>query len=183
VKNLALVLIALSVLLIAPVTRVPTSPQIAINTFDECLASGNTYSVDFIDATVTDTSFSELRFTTGTSAAAIIISFDTVGNYDLQLFEDATITVGGALTEFNLDRRSSNTSLTAVTSNPTVSATGSTIIIDKRVDAGEKNAAQPVSGLSFPRILKASTEYLIRTTNQSGSTTFVSWTVSYCEIK
>jgi len=154
------------------------------STVEAEIVNGNGYNISFVDTAVADAANSDIRFLT--HATRPVVLFATIfgeGNADISIFEAATISAGNALTKYNLDRNSVNTSGSTVTEGPTVSATGSTEILDVFIPSTIKKDAVPFSAATaFPRILKVNTEYLIRYTNNSGSTATISWVLQWVEL-
>jgi len=153
--------------------------------FDQLTLDGHSYSVSFVDTGVLDTVNSDIRLLTPTSnAIAVFASIFGEGDADISIFEAATISAGNALTAYNLNRTSSNTTGATITEGPTVSATGTTEILDVFIPSTVKKDAVPfATASSFPRILVSNTEYLFRYTNQSGGTATISWVIQYAEIQ
>lgn len=158
--------------------------RVVTSAFEQLVIDGHAYSVSFVDAAVADAGLSEIRVLTSTDPIVLFASIFGSGDADLQIYEAATISGGGSLTSYNLNRNSSNTTGITVTSNPTVTATGSTLILDAKIPSTVKKDAVPFAqATSFPRILKTSTEYLIRYTNDSGSAEDISWVLQFGEVQ
>lgn len=145
--------------------------------------NGDFYSASFVDSAVLDTANSDIRILTGSSAIVIYASIFGEGDADFSIFEAPTISVGNALTIYNLNRTSSNTSGVTITEGPTVSATGSVEILDVFIPSTIRKDGVPfATNTEFPRIFKPATEYLLRYTNVSGGTANISWVVQFGEL-
>jgi len=155
----------------------------SIGILDSKILNGDGYNAFFIDAAVANGANSDIRFLT--PAGIEIILFATIfgtGTADISLFEGGNITVGNALTAFNLRRSSSKTTGVTITEGPTVTTTG-TEILGVRIPGTIKKDAIPFSAsTAFPRILDVSTEHLVRYVNNSGGAEDISWILQWVEL-
>jgi len=109
------------------------------------------------------------------------------GDIDFEAFEGATTSAdGAALTLQNVNRNSSNTPNIVLTAEPTVTDDGTSIFTlwVPPTSAGVGNSANGVEGIGQGSewVLKPSTKYLIRLTNNSGSTIDWSYEFAWYEI-
>lgn len=103
------------------------------------------------------------------------------------LYEGATTSDDGTgMTGYNLNRNSANTASTVVTHSPTVTGTGTLLDISLIPDTGgglfSPGGGAGSSDLPTEWILKPSTKYLIRVTNDSGSATAVDFQIFWYEV-
>jgi hypothetical protein len=97
------------------------------------------------------------------------------GDIDVQIYEDSTASADGSpLTSFNTNRNSSNTPLLVFNDAPTITGVGTLMHTTWVVPtaAGIGGSAEGISGVTSGEewILKPSTKYLVRVTNNSGDT-------------
>jgi len=149
------------------------------------LTGDEAFSAVRVHTGLTDTSNSDVRILTPAgNGVAFGVTFFSEGTAIISLFEAATISVGTALNIFDLNREVAGTSGLTVTHTPTVSATGSTDLFDA-IELPNNNKKDPVSfsgATGVPRILAASTEYLLRYNNNSGSTITLSMVLQFLEL-
>jgi hypothetical protein len=150
-----------------------TGALLTIDTIHHEVHEGEMFSSEYNNTSVSNGASLDMRLTTGTKRVHLVFETLVTGLCLAYLYEGATISGGTALAEYNMDRNSANAALMAVTHTPTVTATGSTAIINGRIIPGGTSPTTRVgSGVrsSVERILKVSTEYLLRITNSSGGT-------------
>lgn len=96
------------------------------------------------------------------------------GDIDIGLYEDLTVSADGtALTAFNLNRASATTADMDVYYTPTVSGVGTKVRggwLPPTASGTGNSDAGAVDDSDFEAVLDASTKYLVRATNNSGST-------------
>lgn len=95
------------------------------------------------------------------------------GLFLVEMFESPTVTTTGTLqTASNKNRVSSTTSTMSLYAGTTVSSNGTLIADDYLFSTGSgKNILSGTSTIGDGWILKVSTDYIIKLTNQAGSTT------------
>jgi hypothetical protein len=109
------------------------------------------------------------------------------GDVDIQVYEDTTVSAAGsALTELNTNRNSSNTPGTVLTFGPTVTGVGTLIHTDWIPPTATGIGATPggastIGGKGEEWILKPSSNYMIRITNNSGATIAYQWEMAWYE--
>ena len=109
------------------------------------------------------------------------------GDVDVQFYEDTTTSdPGAALTELNVNRLSAITPGTVITFGPTVTGVGTLLHTDWVPPTGTgigqtANGSFSGGGKGEEWILKASTQYMIRITNNSGATLDYAWEMSWYE--
>ncbi len=95
------------------------------------------------------------------------------GNVDLLVYENPTVTVpGSVLSSFNVNRNSSNTPDTVITSAPTTSAVG-TLLATHWAPPTAAGVGLSADGVSITQgeewVLAQNEDYLVRITNNSGA--------------
>lgn len=93
------------------------------------------------------------------------------GDATVRIYEGATFSAAGtAVTMSNHNRTSAKTFVGTVTSGPTITATGTQVNGTGLIPAGTKNQATGGAfGFGNEFVLKTSTNYLVRVTNDSGA--------------
>jgi len=103
------------------------------------------------------------------------------GDAEVEFTEAPTITGGTAMTPYNHQRYSTNTSTVTVVRDPTVNTAG-TVLVNYLMPGGQGPRA--VGGTGVDRnewILKTSTKYMLRITNRSGNTQPASLAMNWYE--
>lgn len=148
-----------------------TNPFSVIMTEHQHLHSGRYFSGGHYNAAVANGSVIELLFQTSTRSMHAIFSASASGDSTVQLFEGATFSgAGTAVTMSNHNRNSATVFNGTVTHTPTLLTDGTQLNGTGYLAAGEKNftsGGQFNFGGEF--ILKPSTTYLFRATNNSGA--------------
>lgn len=110
-----------------------------------------------------------------------LITTDT-GGVDVKFYEGTTTSADGtAVSTFNRNRNSTNTPSTVITHTPTVTGVG-TLIHDALIPAPAKDAGLISAAVNEEWVLKPSTKYLLRVTNNSGGNVEVVFDVAWYEI-
>jgi hypothetical protein len=148
--------------------------------------SGLAYSVSHSFTSVADTTSVDVLITVGSNKYLHSgITITATGTSSVSLYSGATVSANGtALTAYNLNRASANTTDASWYYTPTVTGTGTALAITL-IPGGEKNQAVGGSAGALSRgaewILNKSTNYLIRVTNNSGSSATINVGVMYYE--
>ncbi len=109
------------------------------------------------------------------------------GQVTVYLYEAPTIAAQGdgtALPIYNMKRAATNQPLAVATHTPTVSATGSTALVNGRILPGGSSPQTRVGGgirSGSEWILQPGTKYLLRVTNTSGTSIAVNVTLEWYE--
>jgi hypothetical protein len=105
---------------------------------------------------------------------------------DMEAFEGTTTSADGtAVTVFNRNRNSTNTAAMTMFTGPTITADGTQIhdrYIPDQGGVGTNNAGAVSPGLGEEWVLKPSTKYLLRFTNNSGGAITVAFEFLWYEI-
>ena len=145
---------------------------VTLNALHNQIHNGNMYDADLADLALANNGVLEFIIQTG-AGDLVHMQFRGSGGGDvnLQLYEGTTFSAAGtAVTPVNRNRASSNTSVVTVTHTPTLSADG-TKLADDLVPGGTGGNATGGSADIFGEwILQASTVYMLRAINISGST-------------
>jgi len=100
----------------------------------------------------------------------MIISVAALGNSLVQFYEGTTTSSDGtAVTIFNRNRNSANTSGTTLFYTPSVTADGTELAPDYIFGGSKSKAGGGEGGFDSEYVLKPSTKYLVKITNQSGA--------------
>ncbi len=100
----------------------------------------------------------------------------------IEVYEGTTTSSSGsAVTEHNTNRNSTNTADMVVTTEPTVTGDG-TLIHERYIPTAGKDTGQIAGSLFEEWVLKPSTKYLIRFTNNSGAICDLSWELLWYEV-
>jgi len=106
------------------------------------------------------------------------------GICDIELRESATANVDGtALTPRNNNRISTNTSALVFRLNPTGLVDGTTLLSKSRTGSGNGPTTRVGGNIQHTKeyILKPSTKYQIKFTNQAGINNTIGWSINYYE--
>jgi len=132
---------------------------------------GNVYTAGYLFTAVA--SAATATFLSSVHAATYrhrIISVAALGNSLVQFYEGTTTSSDGtALTIFNRNRNSANTSGTTLFYTPSVTADGTELPPDYIFGGSKSKAGGGEGGFDSEYVLKPSTKYLVRITNQSGA--------------
>jgi len=153
------------------------------STIEIALEDGELFSADHFEVGLADAAELDFRITTPASPTVTLVDIviEGIGDGDVEIFENGTISVGNAITPLDLNRQTDNTATTVVTEGPTVSAPGTSIAKDVLL-GGTKNSAVPAEASStFAMILKVSEDYLLRITNESGAASNYSVKITFKE--
>lgn len=119
-----------------------------------------------------------------TTPAHTIIGAACGGDAEVFVYENPTFSAAGtALTAYNKNRISSNTSSAVVTHTPTITVVG-TKLFERFMPGGKAAVAQGISDGSYghERILKGGNDYLIRVTNRAGTAQAISINLEFYEL-
>ena len=144
---------------------------------------GEHFTATYLSAAVANNASLDIHIVTGAAKVPhTIIEVDVDGKSHLFLYETITTSGNGTgVTPYNNNRNSALTATTAVYHTPTVTGTG-TLIKNILIPGGTKQAVVGSSGSTRTEwILKASTKYLLRVTNKSGSAIDISAALKFYE--
>lgn len=135
--------------------------------------SGRFFFTNFYNATVASSGTIDILVSTGSDATKtphIAVMADMGAAATLSIYEGVTTSNDGTtLTVFNANRQSAKVSTTLVFQTPTVTGTGTTLLLNHYISGGTTGNAVGGSSTDFARItemvLKPSTKYLFRATN------------------
>lgn len=153
--------------------------------------NGNSYASGHRFNAVADTNAVDIHMLTGTTAVNVVASVTVDGGpVDVEAFEAATISGNGTTKGIlNRNRNSSNTAAAQVFHTPTISDDG-TQLVDTLIPSTSGGAGANAFSLGGSAntdhendkfILKPSTSYLIRVTNNSGGPIDVVITLNWYE--
>ena len=112
----------------------------------------------------------------------VVIYILTEGNSEIFTFEGTTTSADGtSIASINRNRNSANTADLVVTHTPTITADGTEIYHDYIIGGIKNKATGGTDGFSDEIIMKPSTKYLIRVTNDSGADEIVSVSIHWYE--
>jgi hypothetical protein len=119
----------------------------------------------------------DIQLLTGAVTPHLVLGVNVTGQCTMTLYEAPTTTAAGtAIASYNMNRNSALVPGAAFTHGPTVTATGTTNLINGRILPGG-NSAQTRIGAGARTdtefVLLPATKYLLRITNGSGSTAIV----------
>lgn len=133
----------------------------------EMFHAGHTFS------SVANGANADLLFTLGAKEAHTTFEVFAGGQVSVSLFEAPTVADGTTVPIYNMKRSSTNTPLATVKHTPTVTATGSTALVNGRILPGGNSPQTRVGGgirQNVEWILAPTESYLLRVTNSSGTT-------------
>lgn len=112
----------------------------------------------------------------------IVFHRDIEGDADVELFEDTTVSADGtALTSFNLNRNSANTSTISFFHTPTVTSPGTQLFLEWNA-AGSGGQTAGSEGTFDEFELAKGKNYLLRVTNRSGGAKNIGIFARYYEV-
>ena len=167
--------IADSGILVDPYVKALKSIDVAHNEVHR----GVLFSADYVATGVGNNASVDVLFVVGDDVDAhFVFDISAGGAVQVYLYEAPTISAAGtAVTAYNLNRTSANVPASTVTHTPTVTATGTTTIVNGRYLAGGASAQTRIGGGLRPgieRLLAGGETYLLRVTNVSGSAITIS---------
>lgn len=137
--------------------------------------AGKFFFSNFYNAAVASAGTIDLLVVTGaTTTPHIAIMIDMAAAATLSIYEDATASNNGTpLTAINANRQSTKVTTASVFHTPTITGTGTTLMLNHYIAGGTTGNATGGSSNDFARIteflLKTSSKYLFRVTNLSAS--------------
>ena len=137
------------------------------------LHSGRFFFANFYNASVASSGTIDILITTGsTTVPHIAVMADMGAAATISIYEAVTTSADGTpLTAFNANRQSTKVTTASVFQTPTITNTGTTLLLNHYISGGTTGNAVGGSSTDFARIpeivLKASTKYLFRATNLS----------------
>lgn len=145
---------------------------------------GNGYIVSKLFLSVADDSYADLHIMTGsTKETHMLMEISAVRKSYISLYRGTTYSnIGTTVAVFNSDDSSSNTTASSVYSSPTVTTLG-TLLLQDLIPAGTNSkTVGGVSNTRAERILRTSTDYLLRVQNVSNNTSDIAIQFDYYEI-
>lgn len=169
-KYILMIMLMIMVAVYPPQVSEASRLRLSITTLELALSNGELFSMSDFQLAITDGSELDYRITTPASPTVSLVGviIEGIGDGDIELFENGTISVGTSKTIFDLNRITANTATTVIAEGPTVSAAG-TSLFKTLLIGGSKNQAIPVVfNNQAALVLKPSEDYLLRITNESG---------------
>lgn len=124
----------------------------------------------------------EVLLTTGAKDVHAVFEAVVEGDFELDIFENPTVTDDGtALAEVNLNRNSSKVATVVATHTPTTSADGDNLYSKWLLGGVGFFADTALARTDTEFNLKQNEQYLFRLTNRSGSGSPCSWVVQWYE--
>ena len=156
--------------------------QIIIDSVHDEVHEGEMMHVGYSSASVANNASLNVLLTTGNAEVHAVIRYSAGGEGQCYLYEAPTVVNGTGLTIYNMKRTSTRTPATVAKHTPTVSATGSTALVDEFLPGGSGGlAGGGAVRLGTEWILKPDTDYLLRFTNQAATAQQVSIAVEFYE--
>lgn len=129
----------------------------------------------YYDAALINTASVEIIISVPAATYPHLVSTITVsGDCSIEFYEGATTTADGtAINLFNRNRNSATTPDIVLTHTPTISGDGTIVHPDYIPGGQKKKATGGEDGFDDELVLKPSTKYLLRVTNESGANAIV----------
>ena len=144
---------------------------------------GNNFNASISSLAVANAGNLDIRFKTGAKVPHLTLTFTSTGKSTFKIYEAATISAGSALTSYNSNRNKATASTVTITSAPTVTATGSTLVYDGLLNGGSGGLTAGAMGATRNElVLIPNTEYLIRLTNTAGTAQDLNIAMSWYEV-
>ena len=158
------------------ITIYPNTANIQIDYTHQQTHEGRFFSGGYYNGAVVNGASIDVLIQTDTKSPHLHMECSSVGDASARIYEGTTFSdAGSAVTMSNHNRTSTKTFVGTVTSMPTVTLTGTQVNGTTLLPGGTKNQATGTSfGSANEFILAPNTNYLIRLTNDSGSTTKMS---------
>ena len=168
---------ATPVILVSSSDNPVTGAALTIGVLGSALLEGDLFSVTVVDSIVEDGTSLDVLLITGSTKVAMI-----AGDTDLAFFEDTTISDDGSSESVvNMNRNSAKLSNTFVFQAPTVTGVGTELFNVSFPGGEKKDSTSGSGGTHLGWILKPSSNYLIRITNQSGNAQTISALINIVE--
>lgn len=161
-----------------------TGALLTIDTIHHEVHEGEMFHAEYTNTNVANNGSVDLLLTVGVKEAHFVFALNAGGQCLAYVYEAPTSTGGTAVAAYNMHRSIATAPLTTVTYAPTVTATGSTAIVDGRLLAGGNSVQTRIGGgvrTNTEWILKPSTKYLLRVTNTSGGAVAVNVALEWYE--
>ena len=156
--------------------------QVIIDSVHDEVHEGEMMKCGYSSASVANNASLNVLLTTGNAEAHAAIRYSAGGEGQCYLYESPTVSGGTALSIYNMKRNSTRTAATTAKHTPTVSATGNVALIDEFLPCGSGGqAGGGAVRLGTEWILKPSTDYLLRFTNQAATAQQASIAVEFYE--
>lgn len=162
-----------------------TNALITIDAVHYEIHEGDTFGVSYKNADgapIADNGTIIFILQTGSKFAHLIASAFTVGDGEIELRENVTITGGTAMTEHNHKRTSANSATVAVIRDPATIPNAGTLLEQTLIPGGD--AGNSIGSTVSQRnewILKTNTNYMLRLTNRAGQAKDMSMTAVWYE--
>jgi hypothetical protein len=149
-----------------------TGAMVSIEVIHHEVHEGEMFYAEHVNTNVANAVSLDILITTGAKYDHIVFNLGVGGQTLVYLYEGPNASGGTSVPIYNMNRPSANAPLSIVTHTPSVVATGSVALVNGRLLAGGTSPQTRVgagvrAGTEF--ILKPSTKYLIRATNNSGA--------------
>lgn len=145
-----------------------------IDTVHHEVHEGEMFHASYTNGSVANGASMDLLLALGAKECHTVFEVFAGGQVSVYLYENPTTTAAGtAVPMYNMKRSSANEPTAAVTHTPTVTATGSTALVNGRILPGGTSPQTRVGGgirQGVEWILAPTATYLLRITNGSGST-------------
>jgi len=163
-----------------------TGAALVIDTIHHEVHEGEMFHASHTNGSVSNGAKVDMLLVTG-AAVETHVSWEVFagGQVTVYLYEGATTSANGtAITVYNMKRNSLNAPDGVVTHTPTVTATGTTALVNGRILPGGTSPTTRVGGgirSGAEWILKPGTKYLMRITNTSGGTIAINVALEWYE--
>lgn len=149
-----------------------TGAPLIIDTVHHEVHEGEMFHASYTDGDVADDASVDMLLTVGAKECHATWEVFAGGQVSVYLYEAPTVADGTPITIYNMKRASANTPLSTVKHTPTVTATGTTALVNGRILPGGTSPTTRVGGgirSGTEWILAPDTAYLMRVTNDSGA--------------
>lgn len=158
---------------------------IIINAVHERIHEGQNFIGSDIGLAVADAADRDYLIKTGAIPPHLVFSVNATGEVTVTFFEGTTVSADGTgITLFDSNRVSANTPLTTLFHTPTVTVAGTQLLIRKL--GASLPGPSSIVGVGEQRneaILAASSNYLLRITNNEGAAIDIGSVISFYEPK
>lgn len=146
---------------------------------EDCVHAGSAFLVSVAQDIAASANLDLLFVTPNTTKwAHLTLTVQVEGEMILYVYEDTDSTGGAAVTAHNRNRNSGTSSVLTVTSGPTVTTPGTTIL-SAILGSGNRTGGGAEEGGDI--VLKQNTKYLFRITNTIAQAKWVSLIITWCE--
>lgn len=157
--------------------------QVIVDSVHHEVHEGEMMHAEYYAASVSNNSSIDILLSIGAHEAHTVFSVNAGGAGVIYLYESPTVSGGTAVTVYNMKRSNAALPLTTIKHTPTVTATGSTALVNRYIAGGTSPTTRVGGGVRSGTewILAPSTNYLLRFTNSSGGTIAVSMAIELYE--